>query len=267
MTFPGTKILDDFPSAQDLSILLNDRHDLYNRKSFIENDPICIPHLFEKPEDIAISGFLTATIAWGQRISLIRNARKMVTCMDHAPHDFVMNFSTSDLKVFSGFVHRTFSEQHLVYFLRSIRRLYFEFGGLQQAFQADEAGAYAGISAFRKRFLLEPDTMGVSKHIADPDSGSAAKRINMFLRWMVRKDGRGVDFGIWDIFAMSELICPLDVHSGGVARKLGILKRKQNDRKAAEELTQRLKTFDPVDPVKYDFALFGLGVNENFRKL
>lgn len=267
MTFPGRKILIDFPSPEELSLLLNDRYDLYNRKSFIENDPVCIPHLFENKEDIAISGFLAASIAWGQRVTLIRNARKMMSLMDDAPYDFVRNFKEADLKVFRGFVHRTFSEKHLIYFLRALQRIYFEFSGLQQAFQADAAGVYAGISAFRSRFLSEQDLIGVSRHIADPEAGSAAKRLNMFLRWMVRKDGRGVDFGIWDLFGMHELICPLDVHSGGVARKLGLLHRKQDDRKAAEELTQNLRLFDASDPAKYDYALFGLGVNENFRKI
>ncbi|MCB0819535.1 MAG: TIGR02757 family protein [Bacteroidetes bacterium] len=257
----------DYPDKAELKELLNDRYELYNRKSFIENDPVCIPHLFENEDDIAISGFLTATIAWGQRPVLIRNARKMMHWMDDAPADYIRHFRESDLDRMQQFVHRTFSGTHLIYMIRALQQILQEEGKLEKAFKSNEPGAYAGITAFRQRMLRLPDTKGVSRHIADPEAGSAAKRLNMFLRWMVRSDNRGVDFGIWKIFSPAELICPLDVHSGGVARKLGLLSRKQDDRKAAEELTDALKEFDAEDPVKYDFALFGLGVNENFRKI
>lgn len=258
--------LPEYPSQSELKELLNDRYELYNRKSFIENDPVCIPHLFENEDDIAISGFLTATIAWGQRPVLIRNARKMMQWMDDAPADYIRHFRESDLDRMQQFVHRTFSGAHLKYMLRALQQVLLEEGNLELAFRSNEPGVYAGITSFRKRMLRMEDDSGVSRHIADPETGSAAKRLNMFLRWMVRNDNRGVDFGIWKLFSPSELICPLDVHSGGVARKLGLLKRKQDDRKAAEELTEALRAFDAEDPVKYDFALFGLGVNEGFRK-
>ena len=247
--------------------LLEEKTDLYNRPKFIDDDPVCIPHLFENEDDIAISGFLTATIAWGQRVTLIRNARKLVELMDMAPADFVKNFTEADLKIFDGFVHRTFNASHCKYFMRALKFLMLEFGGLQPAFKSDDGSVYSGITEFRKRFLFEEDRVGVSRHVANPEANSAAKRLNMYLRWMIRKDKRGVDFGIWDVFKQSELSCTLDVHSGGVARKLGILSRKQDDWRAAEELTEVLRSFDANDPVKYDYALFGLGVFENYRKI
>ncbi|MEX1189187.1 MAG: TIGR02757 family protein [Bacteroidia bacterium] len=251
----------------EIKELLDEKADLYNRIKFIESDPVSIPHLFDNEDDIAISGFLTATIAWGQRVTLIRNARILVEKMDMAPADFVRNFQESDLEIFNGFVHRTFNEKHCKYFLRALQRMMLLYGNLEKAFENEENTVFSGIVEFRKRFLLEEDNIGVSRHVANPEANSAAKRLNMFLRWMIRKDNRGVDFGLWNVFKQEDLICPLDVHSGGVARKLGILNRKQDDWQAAEELTRVLKSFDANDPVKYDYALFGLGVFENYRKL
>lgn len=255
------------PVDIDIKGFLDEKVDLYNRVKFIESDPISIPHLFEDAEDIAISGFLTATIAWGQRVTLIRNAKSLVEKMDMAPTDFVRNFTEADLDIFNGFVHRTFNDKHCKYFLRALKRIQLEYGSLEKAFENSDNSVFQGIVEFRKRFLEEEDFIGVSRHVANPEAKSAAKRINMFLRWMIRKDRRGVDFGLWNVFSPADLICPLDVHSGGVGRKLRILSRKQDDWQAAEELTQYLRTLDPKDPVKYDYALFGLGVFENFRKL
>jgi uncharacterized protein (TIGR02757 family) len=256
---------DSFPERDSLREILESRADLYNRTTFIETDPISIPHQFSDSEDIAISGFLTATIAWGQRVTLIRNAQSMMNRMDLAPADFVRSFKESDLAVFDGFVHRTFNANDLKNFLRSLQRIEHELGSLENAFRTPSGSVFEGIIQFRSHFLGLSEVIGMSRHVANPAANSAAKRINMYLRWMVRVDKRKVDFGLWKVFQPSELICPLDVHSGGVARKLGILRRSQNDWQAAVELTEALRTFDREDPIRFDFALFGLGAFENFR--
>ncbi len=254
---------------REIVALLMEKADEYNRKSFIEHDPICIPHRFSKKEDIEISGFLTATIAWGQRITLIRNALRLMEWMDNAPFDFVIGHSPKERKRFAGFVHRTFSGSDCTTFLFMLQRLYTRQGGMEAAFQADDLKQ--GLVQFRSMMLA--DEVGKSKalqlsarHLANPDAGSAAKRLNMFLRWMVRKDTRGVDFGLWSGIQPGQLYIPLDVHSAGVARNLGILQRKQNDWLAVEELTAFLRKIDPQDPVKFDYALFGMGVNEKLSK-
>lgn len=253
-------------SEDELRELLDSKALQFNSKAFIETDPISIPHLFTDEEDIAIAGFLTATIAWGQRVTLIRNAHWLVERMDMAPAEFVRNATQRDLLPFKTFVHRTFNGSDCLYFLRALQGILLEFGSLEAAFKSPENDVFHGIQAFRSRFLKLQVSGHHVRHVADPAANSAAKRINMFLRWMVRKDNRGVDFGLWKVFEPSQLICPLDVHSGGVARKLGLLERKQDDWKAAIELTNNLSYFDAQDPVKYDFALFGLGAFDGFRK-
>ncbi len=253
-------------SRAELQDLLNEKADLYNRTQFIESDPISVPHRFTRKEDIEIAGFLAATIAWGQRITLIRNANWLLDRMDNSPEEFIRNFSEADLKPFESFVHRTFNGTDCVFFLRSLKRVLLQYDSLENLFRNPEGDVKLGIVQFRNLFLGEESSTRSAKHISDPSRNSASKRINMYLRWMVRSDDRKVDFGIWKVFRPDQLICPLDVHSGGVARKLGILQRKQDDWQAAEELTNMLRQFDPVDPVKYDYALFGLGVFEGFRK-
>ncbi len=238
----------------------------YNKPDFLTTDPIQIPHLFTKKEDIEISGFLTATIAWGNRKSIINNAHKLMELMDHSPYDFVTNHSDEDLILFENFVHRTFNSLDLSYFIKSLRNLYVHHQGLEGVFTTyqQKSTLQPAISKFKEVFFELPFESRTTKHVSDPLKGSAAKRINMFLRWMVRDANTNVDFGLWQNISPAILSCPLDVHSGNVARKLKLLKRKQNDAKALAELDKNLRKLDPMDPVKYDFALFGLGVFEKF---
>lgn len=238
----------------------------YNNPKFLESDPLQIPHLFSKKEDIEISAFLTATIAWGNRKSIINNAKRMMEILDYSPHDFILNHQEADLEKLSGFVHRTFNENDLQYFIKSLKNIYAKHGGLEAVFSEGTTAKsmQPSISNFKKTFFALPHQIRTTKHVSDPLKGSAAKRINMFLRWMVRDNSTGVDFGIWKSISPALLSCPLDVHSGNVARKLKLLKRKQNDAKALAELDNSLRKLDPTDPVKYDFALFGLGVFEKF---
>jgi uncharacterized protein (TIGR02757 family) len=245
---------------------LEEKVELYNRQSFIEHDPISIPHHYTKKEDIEIAGFLAATIAWGNRKMILRNANRMMSLMGDSPYEFVMGHTGSDLERMEGFVHRTFNSSDMIYFIRALRHLYTEKGGLENIFNKykTEDSLQPAIHMLNCIFFELPHSSRTVKHISDPYKGSAAKKINMFLRWMVRKDNKGVDFGIWKSISPSILSCPLDVHSGRIARELGILTRKQNDAKAVAELDSRLREMDPLDPVKYDFALFGLGVAEGF---
>lgn len=238
----------------------------YNNQDFIESDPIQIPHLFRKKEDIEIIGFLVATISWGNRKSIIKNGNRLVDIMGNSPHDFVLNYIPEDSKHISGFVHRTFNELDLNYFITALKHIYIHHKGLEAVFSkfSKDNTLQHSIHQFKKIFFSLPHLTRTEKHVSDPLKNSAAKRINMYLRWMVRKDANGVDFGVWESIPTSLLSCPLDVHSGNVARKLGLLKRKQNDAKALLELDTSLRKLDPIDPVKYDFALFGLGVFENF---
>jgi uncharacterized protein (TIGR02757 family) len=254
-------------TEKDLFDFLEEKADEYNRPLFIELDPISIPHLFTKKEDIEIAGFLTASIAWGQRQSIIKNAQRLVGGMGHRPYEFVMQASGRELEAFRSFVHRTFNGTDCMFFLQSLRNVYEKHGGLEKVFvEGLQSGGdmSQAISRFKKIFFEMPHPARSQKHVADPLKGSSAKRLNMYLRWMVRKDKRRVDFGIWDRISPSALYCPLDLHSGRVARKLGLLEGKQNNWKAVQTLTSRLRNFDPADPVKYDFALFGLGIFENF---
>jgi uncharacterized protein (TIGR02757 family) len=246
----------------DLKDFLEEKYLLYNRPSFIESDPVSIPHLFTKKEDIEIAGLLAATIAWGQRPTIIKNANWLVKQMGMAPYDFVMNASEKELRPFKKFVHRTFNGTDCIFFLRSLRNIYAKHKGLENVFRGKDV--LAGIVNFRERFFSIEHPSRTRKHVSDPRSASSAKRLNMFLRWMVRKDQLGVDFGIWSYLQPAQLMCPLDVHSGNVGRKLGLLTRKQNDWRSVEELTASLRKFDAKDPVKYDIALFGLGVFEKF---
>jgi uncharacterized protein (TIGR02757 family) len=251
-------------TPSDLKGFLDEKVDQYNTPEFISSDPIQIPHQYNLKEDIEIAGFLTATIAWGNRKSIITNGKKLMERMGNAPYDFVMGFSKKDLSKLSGFVHRTFNEKDLIFFIETLQNIYKNHGGIEALFclHAESQTLQPAIHHFRNVFFSLPHLPRTRKHVSDPFNNSAAKRINMFLRWMVRKDTRGVDFGIWKSISPSQLSCPLDVHSGNIARKLNLLSRKQNDAKALKELDQALRKLDPSDPVKYDFALFGLGVFE-----
>jgi len=246
---------------------LNIQYGKFNQVSFIENDPIKIPHLFTKKQDIEIAAFFTATIAWGQRKTILKSAERLMQLMDYQPFSFIKEHSKSDLKILSSFCHRTFQPQDLLYFIRFLKHHYSNENSLETAFLFGDTQEKR-LDGFKEYFFsLENPLARTKKHIASPKQNSSCKRLNMFLRWMVRKDDSGVDFGIWNNIGMSELICPLDVHVGRVARELKILKRKQDDWKAATELTEVLKSFDPDDPVKYDFALFGTGIEDKYSNL
>lgn len=253
-------------NLKELKSFLDEKAALYNHAKFIESDPIQIPHQFSEKKDIEIAGFLSATIAWGNRKSIINNANKMMELLDHSPFEFVMQHQDSDLDRFEGFVHRTFNSNDFKQFIKSLQHIYVTHGGLEAVFtdHAKPTSLQISIHHFKKMFFEIPHLERTKKHVSDPLKNSAAKRINMYLRWMIRNDNNGVDFGIWKSLSPSQLSCPLDVHSGNVARKLGLLKRKQNDGKALAELDRALRKLDRSDPVKYDFALFGLGVFEGF---
>jgi len=253
-------------TSSELKEFLDAKVEEYNAPHFLKTDPIQIPHRFTKKEDIEISAFLTATIAWGNRKSIIKNSYKMMQLIDNEPFDFVLNHTQTDLNPLENFVHRTFNGEDFKHFVKALKYIYSEHAGLESLFakNAEEDSLQVSISKFKSTFFEIPHPLRSTKHVSDPLKGSAAKRINMFLRWMVRNNSTGVDFGLWKKLSPSQLSCPLDVHSGNVARKLGLLNRKQNDAKALAELDQSLRKLDPKDPVKYDFALFGLGVFENF---
>lgn len=241
---------------------LEEKVELYNTPNFIESDPIQIPYLFTQKEDIEIAGFLAATIAWGNRKTIVKNAHRMIEMMGNSPYDFVMSYSDDDLERLTDFVHRTFNSDDFVGFIKGLKNIYSKYESLENTFNRYD-DLQLSIHHFKKDFFDGTHLLRTEKHISDPLKGSAAKRINMYLRWMVRNDKK-VDFGIWTSISPAQLSCPLDVHSGNVARKLGLLSRKQNDAKALAELNRSLIAFDPNDPVKYDFALFGLGVFEGF---
>lgn len=254
-------------TENELRDFLEEKYNKYNRPDFIVSDPISIPHQFTQKEDIEISGFLSATIAWGQRVTIINNANKLMKLMGNSPYDFVMSAKDKDLKKLEAFIHRTFNGTDTVFFIRSLQNIYKKHGGLEAVFNSGDKTAAGAIMNFRSVFFSINHPGRTTKHVSNPDENSSAKRLCMYLRWMIRNDRRGVDFGIWNkknSLKAADLMCPLDVHSGNVARKLGLLKRTQNDWKAVVELTASLKAMDPADPVKYDFALFGLGVFEKF---
>ena len=250
----------------EIKSFLDYKADIYENENFIEEDPISIPHLFSKKEDIEISGFITATISWGQRKTIIKNARQIMEMMDLSPFDFIKNHSKMDLKPLSRFVHRTFNGTDLVFFILSLKNIYKNHGGLEKLFIPNNINdnMSKAINQMKSIFFSISHKHRTRKHISDPLKGSAAKRINMFLRWMVRSNKKKVDFELWKSISPSQLSCPLDVHTGRVARKLKILNRNQNDYKATLELDSYLKKINPKDPVKYDFALFGLGTFEDF---
>ncbi|WP_299820281.1 TIGR02757 family protein [uncultured Pontibacter sp.] len=251
-----------------IKALLDDRVEKYNQPSFISNDPVSIPHRFSKKQDIEISGFFASILAWGQRKTIISNCIKLMALMDNAPHDFMLNHQEQDLTRFLGFKHRTFNDTDLLYLVYFFRWYYSRHKSLETAF----TGEQGEIKTQKQRlehfhdlvFSLEEAPHRTKKHISTPARKSACKRINMYLRWMVRQDNNGVDFGIWQTMKPADLVCPCDVHVERVGRRLGLITRKGMDWLTAEELTDHLRAFDPKDPVKYDYALFGLGVEEKF---
>lgn len=235
---------------------------LYNTPSFIENDPISIPHQFTLKQDIEIAGLWTAVFSWGQRKTIINKSSELMSLMDNSPHDFIVNHQEKDRKRFDSFVHRTFQYTDTIYFLTYLQQYYREHESLELIFRCDDStNIKDGLIGFHNAFFSLADApVRTRKHIATPTRNSACKRINMFLRWMVRSDHFGVDFGIWNHIKPSQLFIPLDVHVDRIARKLGLLQRKQTDWRAVVELTGNLRKLDPEDPVKYDYALFGMGV-------
>jgi len=259
----------------EIKLFLDSKVKLYNTVDFISTDPIQVPHRFSRKEDIEIAAFLTATISWGQRKSIINNANRLMELMDNSPYEFLMDSTFNDLsgdlqssdgtpewQQIKQFVHRTFNSDDCLYFFVSLRNIYLHYNGLEDVFTTgykEERTIYGAIKHFRNVFLSIPHANRIRKHVSDVTANSSAKRLNMFLRWMVRNDGNEVDFGLWNSIPSSSLMLPLDVHSGNVARDLGLLTRKQNDWKSVEEITSLLRLLDPVDPIKYDFALFGTG--------
>ena len=238
----------------------------YNTFDFIEPDPISVPHRYKLKEDIEIAGFLAATIAWGNRTMITKNGHRMMDLMGDSPYDFMMNHDEYQLERLESFVHRTFNSEDFKHFIIALKHIYTNHNGLESIFtkHQTEDSLQPAIQQLHNTFFEIPHLDRTKKHVANPSKGSVSKRINMYLRWMVRNDNEGVDFGLWKSISPAKLSCPLDVHSGNVARKLGILNRKQNDTKALNELDTSLRFLDREDPVKYDFALFGLGIFEGF---
>ncbi len=255
-------------NRQELKAFLDAKVEEYNRPAFIANDPITIPHQYIKKQDIEIAGFMAAVFAWGQRKTIINKCQEFLDFMGNAPHDFVLNYQETELKPFLDFKHRTFNSTDALYFLHFFRWFYERHESLEEAFSKgleQSASMETRLTHFFQLFFSLPNHPSRTyKHIPNPARKSACKRINMFLRWMVRQDDKGVDFGIWKNVTPSQLICPCDLHVDRVARKLGLIKRKQTDWQTAMELTENLRTLNADDPVKYDFALFGLGVEEKF---
>lgn len=254
---------------RDLKSFLDQKVDQYNRPGFIANDPISIPHRFFKKQDIEVAGFFAAILAWGQRKTIINKCLELLQMMDNAPHDFLLHHQESDLKPFLNFKHRTFNDVDTLYFIYFLSWFYQNHQSLEEAFLLGQTGGIDSMESiliqFHQLFFsLEDAPSRTKKHIATPVRKAACKRITMYLRWMVRSDDRGVDFGLWNQISPSQLICPCDLHVDRVGRKLGLITRKQTDWKTALELTEKLRKFDPIDPVKYDFALFGLGIEEKF---
>jgi uncharacterized protein (TIGR02757 family) len=248
----------------EIKSFLNEKVVQYNTLSFIDSDPIQVPHSFASKEDIEISAFLTAIIAWGKRSIIINNAQKLMQLMDNSPFDFVMNSGNREMALLGHFKHRTLNGSDLTYFILSLKNIYEKHGGLESVFESCGNDIKTGFANFRKVFFNIEHPLHARKHIPDVLKNSAAKRLNLFLMWMVRNDKVGVHFGLWKKISPSLLRLPLDVHTANVGRKLGLLNRKQNDWMAVEEVTARLREYDNQDPVKYDFALFGLGVFEKF---
>lgn len=249
----------------EIKLILDKFSEQYNSEGFIENDPISIPHRFSKKEDIEIAGFLSASLAWGNRKAIIKSARQLMSWMDNAPFDFIESATPNDLKIFNDFKYRTFNGTDCIFFLKSLQNIYKKHQGLEELFTiaySKNQSIKDALVKLREVFFEIPFPERTGKHLANVNKNSAAKRLNMFLRWMVRNNNNSVDFGLWKNINPSHLMIPLDVHTGNVARELGLLKRKQNDWKSLEELMIVLREFDADDPVKYDFALFGIGVNK-----
>lgn len=251
----------------DLKAFLDRKVEEYNQPGFIRHDPISVPHLFSKKQDIEIAGFFASIFAWGNRTTIIQKSKELMQLMDMAPHQFIQQHAETDLKKLLYFKHRTFNTTDLLYFIAFLKQHYQQYESLEAAFlKAQEiTTTEQHLSGFYHYFFsLDDAPPRTRKHIATPERKSTCKRLNMFLRWMVRADDKGVDFGIWKSISASQLICPVDVHVARVAKRFNLLPRKQVDWQAAVELTERLRKLDPADPVKYDFALFGLGVMEKF---
>lgn len=253
-------------SKSSLKDFFDSKVQQYNQPSFIKEDPICVPHTFTKKQDIEIAGFFAAIFAWGNRTTIIQKSFELMKLMDNNPHEFCLHHQDQDLKRLVHFKHRTFNATDLLYFISFLQQHYKKYDSLEAAFTIPkEKEMEIRLMRFHEYFFsLEDAPARTRKHIATPYKGSSCKRLNMFLRWMVRKDKAGVDFGIWQKINASELICPIDLHVARVAKRFQLLDRKQTDWQAAVELTNYLKTLDPKDPVKYDFALFGLGVMEKY---
>ena len=248
-----------------LKDFLDKKVDEYNQPFFIQDDPICIPHLFTKKQDIEIAGFFAAVFAWGNRTTIIKKSKELLLLMDMQPHEFCVNHDPAGLKRLIGFKHRTFGDTDLLYFVDFLRHHYSQHTSLESAFTMHGDTIEKMLTGFHYYFFsLDHVPHRTKKHIANPEKGSTCKRLNMFLRWMVRNDDKGVDFGIWKTIHPSQLICPIDLHVARVAQRLDLLQRKQTDWLAAVELTNYLRTLDKDDPVKYDFALFGMGVIDKF---
>ena len=253
-------------NKNDLKDFLDEKVAQYNRPEFIANDPISIPHQFRKKQDIEIAGFFAAVLAWGQRVTIINKSRELMSLMDNEPHNFLLNHKTKDLRRFEKFKHRTFNATDALYFIGFLSDYYKKNDSLEPAFLVapDDSNITRGLINFRKQFFLTDHPLRTQKHISTPERKSACKRLNMYLRWMVRQDDNGVDFGLWRSISPAQLICPCDLHVERVARKLKLIRSKRLNWETAVELTNNLKKLNPVDPVKYDFALFGLGIEEGF---
>lgn len=248
----------------NIKVFLDAKVNEYNRPEFIENDPICIPHKFTLKQDQEIMGFFSAILAWGKRKTIINKCIELSDRMDGAPYDFILNHKDEDLKCLLGFKHRTFNDTDLLYFISFFKEHYSYSQTFETAFKLS-LGIEDMLNNFREYFFSLPDSpLRTRKHITSPLKKSTCKRLNMFLRWMVRKDDKGVDLGIWNTISQSALMCPLDLHVDRVARRLNLINRSQTDWRTVIELTNRLKEYDPDDPAKYDFALFGLGIEERF---
>lgn len=252
---------------EELKEFLDRCVETYNRPDFIELDPVSVPHRFSKLQDREIAGFLAATLAWGQRKTILTKSFELMRLMDDAPHDFVLNSGPSDKRLLAKFSHRTFNGTDAVAFVDFLSWFYRDHISLEEAFLPGftSGSAKTALTQFHHMFFHLPEIPArTRKHVATPERGSACKRLNMFLRWMVRKDQCGVDFGCWKRISPALLICPVDLHVERVARKLGLMRGRMRGWESAEQLTRKLRTFDPHDPVRYDFALFGLGVTEKW---
>jgi uncharacterized protein (TIGR02757 family) len=256
-------------SFDELKLFLDEKVDQFNQPGFIANDPVSIPHMYSRKQDIEIAGLFAATLAWGQRVTIIRKCKELFEMMDNAPYQFILHHKEKDLKPLLSFKHRTFNATDTLYFVEALRSLYSKHNSLEYAFRTDPTDDTIenGLVRFQKMFFsLDDYPRRTIKHVSSPERKSTCKRLVMYLRWMVRSDKKGVDFGLWKTIKPSQLVCPCDLHVDRVARRLKLIKRKQTDWQTALELTKNLRKFDPIDPVKYDFALFGLGIDEGWSK-